>query len=173
MLFNFKCRGRQCTMDDKPYLAGWKCKPCPPGKFLSSTSNGPSLCKACPADSLSSGKLRTSCVKCENGVQRDKDNPYICSCKGETFIGKGASENGVRCVTCKPGTYSDASMAVCELCPPGTFSFREGRARCVQCPPGKYAPKAGLRVCWKCPEGTIGDRGAQAKGSTMCVKKSV
>lgn len=169
ILFSFKCRGRRCTATDNAYFADWKCKPCPPGRFLSSTESGTPICKGCSGDSISMG-LRLSCTKCEDGLQRDKENPDICSCRGDAFAGKGVSKDGLRCEACAAGTYANASMVTCAPCMPGSFAFNTGKGSCVLCPPGKYAPKGGLRTCWKCPEGTIGNRGADNRGSSKCIK---
>lgn len=68
---------------------------------------------------------------------------------------------------CLPGTFFDGSS--CELCPSGTYQFKNGQTSCSPCPPGTYFPFSGGQgrdVCLPCPKNTFNDKeGATSKSA--------
>ena len=64
------------------------------------------------------------------------------------------SVDGVKCETCQPGTFGNASGAsLCFQCPPGTFSSGTAATACTACGTGYFAGQFGSVQCTACPVG--------------------
>ena len=57
-----------------------------------------------------------------------------------------------------PLGYSDAGLAGCGKCSPGSYSLGSPTANCILCEPGKYAEADGASACLPVPAGTASNR---------------
>jgi len=65
-------------------------------------------------------------------------------------------------IPCPAGSFSDNNQIECTLCPPGTFSSKEGSQRCVPCPADQFTDSPGSTKCFSCGAGTHSETGASS-----------
>jgi len=74
---------------------------------------------------------------------------------------RGTRDNGVDCMPCTPGTYTDTDgQNICKQCAPGSVAPLDGASACDSCQGGMYAP-GGTSACLICPVGTFSTGNAE------------
>ncbi|XP_052071119.1 uncharacterized protein LOC127709553 [Mytilus californianus] len=67
------------------------------------------------------------------------------------------------CVKCGPGTYINSTTKICESCPIGTYTTRDGQTKCQKCAAGTTTETEGLnnpKFCYPlCPVGQKYNKG--------------
>ena len=144
-------------------VAGWGCDasgvaaPCLPGTY----NAGGTSCLPCPVGSACPDGKATVCPK-----------------------GKYAHASGMRCIDCKPGTFTalNASTAcgpcaagrssnfmrdACTDCPLGQYGAGGEGAPCAECAAGTFANSTGRAACDSCPAGRYMEH-AGAKFCATC-----
>jgi alpha-tubulin suppressor-like RCC1 family protein len=156
------------------------CKECSLGRF--SSREGATACQACGRDTYSNSTMqsRTACVPCERGKSTEGEGPNgdgLAATKcvevesacdpGQTRRGGlcygcppgNFSANGLQCLACSPGTYSEAwNSSICIKCPAGRYGeVKAGsslKSACMPCAKGRYVSTLGSLTCIKCPPGS-------------------
>ncbi|XP_053380914.1 sushi, von Willebrand factor type A, EGF and pentraxin domain-containing protein 1-like isoform X3 [Mercenaria mercenaria] len=108
-----------CTDSGYKFVSGsLKCKPCPRGTYLNSTT---SFCEYCNIGEYMDHEAATTCEVC----------PY-----GYSTLYEG-SKNITACIKlCSPGFVSSTVMEPCFACPVGTYQPLLGQTKCESCPYG-------------------------------------
>ncbi|MDR2098941.1 MAG: hypothetical protein LBO78_02850 [Rickettsiales bacterium] len=73
-------------------------------------------------------------------------------------ISTSAGAQGVMCLPCLPGTYSDGTMTACKPCPAGTYQPNIMAGSCITCreEEEQYQDETGQISCKTCPSYTKG-----------------
>jgi hypothetical protein len=143
------------------------CKACDSG--WTTVKPGSSYCvlvsRACPEGSVWTGSVcakqaNSPTEKCPVNTYYDARVRKCISCPaGTVYSGTGAMSVN-KCKPCPPGsaTFMGKAGWGCSLCPPGSYSWREGQRECTLCDKGTHQPKSGQTECNfnKCPRGTYG-----------------
>lgn len=89
------------------------------------------------------------------------------SAQPSTRCDRGSFFDGVKCLLCPPGTYSETNRATsCTNCTAGTFNPFEGAqvfTACQSCPSDTFGELEGATsadVCQRCPQGTHSNGGS-------------
>jgi hypothetical protein len=115
---------------------------CPPGRFLQSNGDAPSVCVECDAGSYNPTENSSFCFQCALGTYQSN-------------LGQSS------CDQCGAGYYADTTgLTFCNACPAGTAVSYSGAVFCDTCVPGTYAPSPGYDSCLSCPDGSQSENGA-------------
>ena len=110
-----------------------------------------------PEIALTGKSTLDDCVEGCKSIHQDR--PLCCDPSGLV-----QAQQGLGCISCNAGWFSNEGDAQCTQCPPGYYSSSAGASECTQCPAGSYTntgTKPGATTC------TQADVGHYANGQTM------
>ena len=124
------------------------CDPCPDGQWTEASAYGSTSCNLC-GDHMTSSNPHTSCT-CDIGY-----DGFEPSSGGTTF---GA------CTSCALGYYNTATNGglTCEQCVPGTYADPANPGTCLPCPADSWSSTLGATSCTPC-DGATNTQGATGK----------
>lgn len=155
------------------------CKPCGAGYWQRESGHTHNACQLCPAGKFTNQPRAIICAGgpiCKPGtvgiIGAVSENES--SCKGcipgqfSDILGGGPT-----CMSCPSGQYTTESKATScmsgSACPPGKYGsmFNTNQGVCDKCPIGKITVKQGLFTCSECPSGQY----QLQEGQPSCIEK--
>ncbi|XP_052224030.1 signal peptide, CUB and EGF-like domain-containing protein 1 [Dreissena polymorpha] len=97
---------------------GFKCKPCPKGTYMNSTTRN---CEFCNIGEYNEDEGKSQCD--------------LCPANHSTLM-KGSTRRENCTKLCDPGYASSTTMIPCSACPLGTYQPNSGKSACITCPTG-------------------------------------
>ncbi|XP_043916972.1 sushi, von Willebrand factor type A, EGF and pentraxin domain-containing protein 1 isoform X2 [Protopterus annectens] len=132
---------------------------CRPGSVLKGH-----MCVSCPLGTYYSLEHKT-CESCWTGSYQDEEGQLECKhCPAGSYTEYMHSRSASECkAQCKPGTYSQNGLEICESCPFGTYQPEHGSRDCIPCLDGSSTVKRGtvdVSECgMPCPAGEFSRSG--------------
>ena len=146
--------------------AGHTCRECAAGTFKDKSV---ATCTRCPAGKYQDEMGSADCKLCTLGsatTTAGASSVSRCMAKTELDCEVGfVRPNGVACVACVAGYYTDRRNAVeCISCAAGRYNAIEKQSRCAVCPEGYFQDEMASQDCKACQTGKF-----SVEGSSECV----
>ena len=120
-----------------------KCIECQKGFYSDSTTKN--KCLQCPIGTYCDTEKCIKCKQCEENTYSSINGSSQCQ-PCDKSCSSCDNKNG-NCLSCQNGYGINSTTNLCEICPPGQYSFNN---KCNECEDGYYSNE-GSHECSKCP----------------------
>ena len=158
---NFTIEGTATSCGYGSYLSGASCITCAAGTYQTGGKN--TACTACPQGKYAAAAGSGYCTLC--ATTSICTAGWSSNCGGAKSAGacvycadgKYSGDNAVYCISCGPGTYTNAWVGKkyeCYPCDSGKYASGYTSAICTDCEVGKYTNEIYATACKGCPPET-------------------